>query len=387
MLGAVFAECVKKLEPGGRIAVNVANLGRRPVPLAVGRRRRHPPGRPRAAAARRGDLAEGARRRRARARGVRSRRRRTRCCATSPSASSSRARAGSTARCRPSERKEQNLPFAVDARARRVHGRHHRRVGDGARERAPRRPSRAVPDRAADAPHRPLHVQGRPRARSVHGFRHHGRRRRARRPALRRLRHRPRVRARRARCASRRNASARPSPLWSDLPLSVLPAKPSADDTENMFFQTRSVHEGKAAKEVAKNLLTAMRVPRSRRGPEAAGRPRAELPRRRRARRRLVLRRVGRVLQHTARAQAHRHAVEGAREGVDPLDRAAERAVGADHHRPTRARERGRRRVAAGHRARAGDRRRTSRCRTRRRWRGCSGTPVTGYAALEDGRS
>ena len=30
MLGAVFAECVRKLEPGGRIAVNVANLGRRP---------------------------------------------------------------------------------------------------------------------------------------------------------------------------------------------------------------------------------------------------------------------------------------------------------------------------------------------------------------------
>ena len=30
MLTAVFAECVTKLEPGGRIAVNVANLGRRP---------------------------------------------------------------------------------------------------------------------------------------------------------------------------------------------------------------------------------------------------------------------------------------------------------------------------------------------------------------------
>ena len=30
MLTAVFAECVDKLEPGGRIAVNVANLGRRP---------------------------------------------------------------------------------------------------------------------------------------------------------------------------------------------------------------------------------------------------------------------------------------------------------------------------------------------------------------------
>ena len=30
MLREVFAESVKKLEPGGRIAVNVANLGRRP---------------------------------------------------------------------------------------------------------------------------------------------------------------------------------------------------------------------------------------------------------------------------------------------------------------------------------------------------------------------
>ena len=30
MLEAVFAECVEKLEPGGRIAVNVANLGRKP---------------------------------------------------------------------------------------------------------------------------------------------------------------------------------------------------------------------------------------------------------------------------------------------------------------------------------------------------------------------
>src|SRR3712207_1230663 len=30
MLRDVFAECVRTLEPGGRIAVNVANLGRRP---------------------------------------------------------------------------------------------------------------------------------------------------------------------------------------------------------------------------------------------------------------------------------------------------------------------------------------------------------------------
>src|SRR5262245_11492112 len=30
MLESVFAECVRTLEPGGRIAVNVANLGRKP---------------------------------------------------------------------------------------------------------------------------------------------------------------------------------------------------------------------------------------------------------------------------------------------------------------------------------------------------------------------
>ena len=36
MLEAVFAESVRKLEPGGRIAVNVANLGPSPLPLPVG---------------------------------------------------------------------------------------------------------------------------------------------------------------------------------------------------------------------------------------------------------------------------------------------------------------------------------------------------------------
>lgn len=36
MLAAVFAECVRVLEPGGRIAVNVANLGRRPYRSLAG---------------------------------------------------------------------------------------------------------------------------------------------------------------------------------------------------------------------------------------------------------------------------------------------------------------------------------------------------------------
>ncbi len=36
LLGAVFTECVRVLEPGGRIAVNVANLGRRPYRSLAG---------------------------------------------------------------------------------------------------------------------------------------------------------------------------------------------------------------------------------------------------------------------------------------------------------------------------------------------------------------
>ena len=57
MLRDVFAECVRVLEPGGRIAVNVANLGRKPYRVALGRRHRDPAGRPRPAAARRGGVA------------------------------------------------------------------------------------------------------------------------------------------------------------------------------------------------------------------------------------------------------------------------------------------------------------------------------------------
>ncbi len=59
MLTEVFAECVRTLEPGGRIAVNVANLGRKPYRslsadvIAILQDRAGP------AAAGRGDLAQG----------------------------------------------------------------------------------------------------------------------------------------------------------------------------------------------------------------------------------------------------------------------------------------------------------------------------------------
>ena len=209
MLGAVFAECVKKLEPGGRIAINVANLGRRPYRSlssdVVGILERDL----QAPAARRSDLAEGAglgglvrvglvpegdepgvarphRTRRHREQG------------------SLRPRAvdGATQGTEP--------PVPVVARTRAVHGRHHRRVGDGAGERAACQPSRAVPGRAADAADRPVHLQGRPRPRPVHGFGHDRGRGGPRRASLRRLRPRPRVRARRSRARRRRNASAPP---------------------------------------------------------------------------------------------------------------------------------------------------------------------------------
>ena len=99
MLRSVFAECVRVLEPGGRIAVNVANLGRKPY---------------RSLSAdviailqddlglllrgeviwQKGKTSSGS------APGVRSPRPPTRCCATSPNGWSSPARDASTGRCR-----------------------------------------------------------------------------------------------------------------------------------------------------------------------------------------------------------------------------------------------------------------------------------------------
>ena len=222
LLTDVFAECARKLEPGGRIAVNVANLGRKPYRSLVRRRDPHPPGRPAAAAARRGRSGARAKARPATARGDRSAARRTPCCATSPSASSSRARAASTARMAGADRERRGLPFenTIDAdefmaatldvwdippeSARRV-------VAPG-----------AVPGRAARAADRPLHLRERPRARPVHGLGLHARRRGPARPPLRRLRPRPHLRRHRAAArARRRDAEPPAAPRPSRRPISA----------------------------------------------------------------------------------------------------------------------------------------------------------------------
>ena len=86
LLHDVFAECVRVLEPGGRIAVNVANLGRKPYRSLAADVVQHPPGSTsHLLLARRDRVAEGRRRDRVVRVGIVPERRRTRCCATSPS--------------------------------------------------------------------------------------------------------------------------------------------------------------------------------------------------------------------------------------------------------------------------------------------------------------
>ncbi len=144
----VFAECVRVLEPGGRIAVNVANLGRKPYRSPVGRRDPHPAGRARAAPAGRDHLAEGRGRRRQLRVGIvpaatnpvlrditeRVDRRLARAASTGPSTG----RAAGRAACR-----------TVDHRRDEFMRRHPRPVGAPHRERPAGRPPRSVPGRAA----------------------------------------------------------------------------------------------------------------------------------------------------------------------------------------------------------------------------------------------
>ena len=253
MLGAVFAECVEKLEPGGRIAVNVANLGRRPYrslssdvvsilerDLKLLLRGEVIWQKARGSA---GSCAWGSFQK-----------------ATNPVlrdltervviASKGRFdRALSTA-----QRKEDNLPFlSTLAREQFMDGTTD--VWEMAPESA-RRVNHPAPF-PIELPLRLIDLYTYKGDLVLDPFMGSGTTAVA---ALRAGRHfvgydtdPEYVRDARARIAKERERAS--PPLWSDLPLSVLPAKASADDAENMFFQARSVREGKAAKEVAKHLL------------------------------------------------------------------------------------------------------------------------------------
>ena len=177
MLRDVFAECVRVLEPGGRICVNVANLGRKPyrslsadvtrscrttsacccAARSSGSRREGAGGQLRLGFVHEGVRQPGA------ARPDRADRRR-RQGPVRPGASTGRSAS------RP------GLPLGVDDRSATTSWRGRSTCGEfPPRVATPRRPPGAVPGRAAAPLHRALHLRRRRRARPVHGRGHHGR--------------------------------------------------------------------------------------------------------------------------------------------------------------------------------------------------------------------
>ena len=180
LLHDVFAECVRVLEPGGRIAVNVANLGRKPYRslaadvVHILQDRLH--------LLLRGEIVwqKGA--------GA------TGSCAWGSFRNASnpvlrdlteRVIVASKGRFQRAltveQRRERALAERVDDHDRRLHGAHARRVAHPVGKRPACRPSGAVPGRAAGEADRALHLRRRPRARSRsweavrHWSRHRGR--------------------------------------------------------------------------------------------------------------------------------------------------------------------------------------------------------------------
>ena len=275
LLTDVFAECARKLEPGGRIAVNVANLGRKPY---------------RSLAAdvvhilqddlqlllrgevvwRKGEGAAGS------------------CAwgsfrsAANPVLRDTTERVVIASKGRfdralsRAERERRGLPSVntIDAdefMAATLD------VWDIEPESA-RRVSHpgAVPGRAPRAPDRPLHLRERSRARSVHGLGLHAGRGGAPRPPLRRLRPRPDLRRHRAPARPRRRARR----ARAGAPIEHRRSTDDVDEADN--FQARATKEGKAAQALAEELLVNTgfkivaknkRLPRHRRRRSTSSRP------------------------------------------------------------------------------------------------------------------
>jgi site-specific DNA-methyltransferase (adenine-specific) len=253
MLGAVFAECVKKLEPGGRIAVNVANLGRRPYRSlssdVVGILERD------LKLLLRGEVIW------QKARGSAG------SCAwgsfqkaTNPVLRDLTERVVIASKGRfdralsTSARKEQNLPFQSSLAR--------EQFMDGTTDvwEMPPESARRVNHPApfpVELPMRLIDLYTYKGDLVLDPFMGSGTTAVA---ALRAGRHfagydtdAEYVRDARTRVAKERDRAG--SALWSDIPLAARPLKSSPDDAENLFFQARSVQEGRAAKEVAKSLL------------------------------------------------------------------------------------------------------------------------------------
>ena len=210
MLRDVFAECLRVLEPGGRMCVNVANLGRKPYRSLAG------------------DVTtilqdELAMLLRGEVVWVKAKGAAGSCAfgsymkASNPVLRDLTERVVIASKGRfdraipPKERAKLGLPHESDISKEEFLA-STLDVWEIRPERARRvQPPGAVPGRAARAVHPALHLRRRRRARPVPRLRLHRGRRRAHRPALRGLRHRPRVRRHRRGAHRRRPGNPRPT--------------------------------------------------------------------------------------------------------------------------------------------------------------------------------
>ena len=339
LLEAVFAECVRKLEPGGRIAVNVANLGRKPyrsLSADVIRILQDHLG-----LLLRGELVwqkgEGA----------------SGSCAWGSFRSAANpvlrditervvvASKGRFDRARTvKQRQAAGLPPTSTLDDRGVHGPHPRRVGDPAGERPAGRPPGPVPRRAARAAHPPLHLRGRPRARPVHGQR------------LGRSWPPP--------GSAAATSATTPTPTTSTSPGAGWPRRwrrTTSTTTPSLRAAARARGQGGAGTGRGRARRRRLHRRRPQRpGPE--DRPGREPRGRRRRGRPLALRRGRALHQPPRRPRADRGGVALARPGRRPAGPGAGDAGRAAHHRAPPPPERGRHRPAGGRSGRGVRRRR-----------------------------